>query len=47
MSRRQRGSAARRLEARFWTGPVGHLLGGGMDVLGALARASWRRLRSR
>jgi hypothetical protein len=34
-----------RLEARFWTGPLAHLLGGGLDLLGALARAGWHRLR--
>jgi hypothetical protein len=29
---------ARRLETWLWTGPVGHLLGGGLDFLQALAR---------
>jgi hypothetical protein len=28
----------RRVEARLWTGPVGHLLGGSLDIAVALAR---------
>jgi hypothetical protein len=31
-------SALQRLEARFWTGPAGHLLGGALDVISALSR---------
>jgi hypothetical protein len=29
----------RRIEGRFWTGPLAHLLGGALDLLQALARA--------
>jgi len=35
----------RRLEARFWTGPLAHLLGGGMDLAGAVVRAALIRRR--
>jgi hypothetical protein len=31
-------SARRRLETWFWTGPLGHLLGGGLDFARALSR---------
>jgi hypothetical protein len=31
-------SLLQRLEARFWTGPLGHLLGGALDVVSALTR---------
>jgi hypothetical protein len=31
-------SARRRLETWFWTGPLGHLLGGGFDFVQALSR---------
>jgi len=27
-----------RIEARLWTGPAAHLLGGGLDLLEAIAR---------
>jgi len=37
----------RRAEARLWTGPAGHLFGGGLDFLGALARYALSRLRGR
>jgi hypothetical protein len=37
----------RRAEARLWTGPAGHLFGGGLDFLGALARYGLTRLRER
>jgi hypothetical protein len=30
--------ASRRAETWLWTGPIGHLLGGGLDFLVALAR---------
>jgi hypothetical protein len=36
-----------RAEARLWTGPVAHLVGGALDVLGALAGYGLARLRSR
>jgi len=45
VSTRRRILPLRHLEARFWTGPLAHLLGGGMDLAGALARAA--RLRRR
>jgi hypothetical protein len=31
------------VETWLWTGPVGHLLGGALDLLGALARYAWAR----
>ncbi|HEV3072468.1 MAG TPA: hypothetical protein VGY76_13700 [Solirubrobacteraceae bacterium] len=31
-------SPARRVETWLWTGPAGHLLGGALDFLQALAR---------
>jgi hypothetical protein len=37
----------RRTEARLWTGPAAHLLGGGLDFLQALARYALTRLRAR
>lgn len=44
-----RPPARRRLETWLWTGPLGHLLGGGIDLCRALAgyllirsRAHWR-----
>jgi len=40
-------STARRLEARLWTGPLGHLLGGALDFGAALARYLLARLRGR
>jgi hypothetical protein len=38
---------ARKLEARLWTGPVGHLLGGALDVLEALSRYALARAREK
>jgi hypothetical protein len=35
----------RRAEARLWTGPLAHLLGGALDVAGALGRYGLSRLR--
>jgi len=35
-----------RAEARLWTGPLAHLVGGALDVLGALAGYGLARLRS-
>jgi len=37
----------RRLETWLWTGPLGHLLGGGLDFGGALARYLLARARGR
>lgn len=37
----------RRAEAWLWTGPLGHLLGGGLDVLGALASYWLTKMRDR
>jgi hypothetical protein len=37
----------RRAEAWLWTGPLGHLLGGALDVSGALARYALARVRGR
>jgi hypothetical protein len=37
----------RRLQARLWTGPAGHLLGGALDVLEALARYALARARGK
>jgi len=42
--------ARRRAESWLWTGPLGHLLGGALDFLGALAahllaRAAGRAMR--
>jgi hypothetical protein len=39
--------ARRRLEAWLWSGPVGHLVGGALDFLEALARYLLARLRGR
>jgi hypothetical protein len=36
MKPRGSGRAHRRLETWLWTGPVGHLLGGGLDVAQAV-----------
>jgi hypothetical protein len=37
--RQERAAAARRrAEAWLWTGPVGHLVGGALDLLAALVR---------
>ena len=40
-------SAHRRLETWFWTGPLGHLLGGGIDFFRALAGYLLARFRAR
>jgi hypothetical protein len=40
-------AAIRRLRARFWTGPIAHLLGGGIDLAGAFARYGVAAARSR
>jgi len=37
----------RRAQARLWTGPAGHLAGGALDLLEALARYALARLRGR
>ncbi|HEX5852867.1 MAG TPA: hypothetical protein VFY36_07235 [Solirubrobacteraceae bacterium] len=37
----------RRVETWLWTGPVGHLLGGALDFLQALARYAYARARGR
>jgi hypothetical protein len=44
-SRRDRPARARRLETWLWTGPVGHLLGGGIDFVRALTRYLLARAR--
>ncbi|HEY2768248.1 MAG TPA: hypothetical protein VGI76_08320 [Solirubrobacteraceae bacterium] len=35
---RHAAAAARRAEGWLWTGPVGHLVGGGLDLAQALLR---------
>jgi len=35
--RARRPSAWQRAETWLWTGPVGHLVGGALDLMGALA----------
>jgi hypothetical protein len=35
----------RQLEARLWTGPAGHLLGGALDLFEAIARYALARAR--
>jgi hypothetical protein len=40
-------STHRRLETWFWTGPLGHLLGGGLDFVRALAGYLLARSRAR
>jgi len=37
----------RRAEARLWTGPAGHLVGGTLDFLEALARYALAQARGR
>ncbi|HTZ86271.1 MAG TPA: hypothetical protein VMB05_06350 [Solirubrobacteraceae bacterium] len=37
MKARRNGQLHRRLEAWLWTGPVGHFLGGALDVAQGLA----------
>ncbi|HXB15152.1 MAG TPA: hypothetical protein VNV44_05350 [Solirubrobacteraceae bacterium] len=46
-SARRARRAGRRAEARLRTGPAAHLLGGALDVLGALGRYSRARRRRR
>jgi hypothetical protein len=41
----RRQPARTRLETWLWTGPVGHLLGGALDLIGALSRHTFRRVR--
>jgi hypothetical protein len=36
-----------RLAARFYTGPLGHLVAGAADWAALLARRQWSRLRAR
>jgi hypothetical protein len=45
MRDRRRAASLRRAEARLWTGPAAHLLGGALDVLEALGRVGLARLR--
>ncbi|HEY4896223.1 MAG TPA: hypothetical protein VII01_09045 [Solirubrobacteraceae bacterium] len=40
-------SLRRRVETWLWTGPIGHLLGGTLDFLAALARYALARARGR
>jgi hypothetical protein len=47
MSARRTASRCRRVEARLWTGPAGHLVGGTLDFLEALARYALARARGR
>jgi hypothetical protein len=39
--------SANRLERWLWTGPVGHLIGGGLDLIEAYTRYAISRLRKR
>ncbi|HEX4436581.1 MAG TPA: hypothetical protein VH061_07260 [Solirubrobacteraceae bacterium] len=45
MRDRLRVTSLRRAEARLWTGPAAHLLGGTLDVLEALGKVGLARLR--
>ena len=50
VSHPRRSSRARRAEARFWTGPAAHLVGGALDLAEAftrwlIARARGQRVR--
>jgi hypothetical protein len=47
VSATSRPPAHRRFAAWLWTGPLGHLLGGGLDLLEALGRYWLARLRGR
>jgi hypothetical protein len=47
MNDRARIKPPRRAETWLWTGPVGHLLGGSLDFLEALARYVIARVRGR
>jgi hypothetical protein len=42
-----RPPSRRRAQAWLWTGPAGHLAGGSLDFLGALARYLLARARGR
>jgi hypothetical protein len=42
-----RRSPVRRAETWLWTGPVGHLVGGALDFLVALARYTHARARGK
>ncbi len=44
MTARHHAALRKRSETWLWTGPAGHLLGGGLDFLAALARylITWR-----
>jgi hypothetical protein len=44
---RGRREGLRQLEARLWTGPAGHFLGGALDLLEALARYALARARGK
>jgi len=43
----RRSTPLQRAEARLWTGPVAHLLGGALDVLEALGRYGLARMGAR
>jgi hypothetical protein len=45
MGDRRARAAARRFEAWVWTGPLGHLVGGALDLGEALARYGLSRAR--
>jgi hypothetical protein len=47
MPDRPLGARLRTLEGRLWTGRTAHLVGGALDLGGALARYAWRRARER
>jgi hypothetical protein len=47
MRERLRVPSLRRAEARLWTGPAAHLLGGALDVLEALGKVGLAQLRER
>jgi hypothetical protein len=47
MSAGRSASRCRSIEARLWTGPAGHLVGGTLDFLEALARYALARARGR
>ncbi|HEV2979864.1 MAG TPA: hypothetical protein VGX51_00415 [Solirubrobacteraceae bacterium] len=46
MSARRGRAAARRLETWVWTGPFGHLVGGGLDLGEVFARYGLARARN-
>jgi hypothetical protein len=45
MSAWRRQPARKRLETSLWTGPFGHLLGGGLDLTAALCKHGFARAR--